>query len=161
MKRFFAILSIVAVLGIMFCSCGKDDPDEPVNPNIQRLESEHSVANDTYLIYDIDLSKDSSTIYVQNAVFSMGETSEMKLNISVNTPCTVDKTGKVFTFRGTNIVPNLMRGNTPVPFPTLRVNNLTSIVNVEKKTYSISFDCQGTAMGKEIDGHYDKEGKLK
>ena len=161
MKRFFAILSIVAVLGIMFCSCGKDDPDEPVNPNIQRLESEHSVANDTYLIYDIDLSKDSSTIYVQNAVFSMGETSEMKLNISVNTPCTVDKTGKVFTFRGTNIVPNLMRGNTPVPFPTLRVNNLTSIVNVEKKTYSISFDCPGTAMGNEIDGHYDKEGKLK
>jgi hypothetical protein len=160
MKKLVSMLFVTAMLGMVFTSCGKDDPDEPVIPTTQ-LESEHGLANDTYLIYDIDLSKDSSTIYVYNAVFTMGEAASPALNISVNSPCTVDKTGKVFTFRGTNIVPNLMRGNNPVPFPTLRVNNLTSVVNVEKKTYSISFDCQGTAMGKEIDGHYDKEGKLK
>lgn len=161
MKIFYAILSIVAVLGIMFSSCGKDDPDEPVNPNIQRLESEHGVANDTYLIYDIDLRKDSSSIYVHNAVFSMGETSPMTLNIRVDAPCTVDLTGKVFTFAGTGIVPNLMRGNTPVPISTLHVNNLRSVVDIERKTYSISFDCKGSAMGRDIDGHYNKEGKLK
>lgn len=160
MKNIFAILFVASMLGMVFTSCGKDDPDEPVIP-ARQLESEHGQANDTYLIYDIDLSKDSSSIYVYNAVFTMGETTSPALTIRVDAPCTVDKTGKVFTFAGTGIVPFLMRGSTAVPFPTLSVNNLTSIVNVEKKTYSISFDCQGTAMGKEIDGHYDKEGKLK
>lgn len=160
MKKFFAVLFAAAMLSIVITSCGKDDPDEPVVPVTQQLESEHGEANDTYLIYDIDLNKDSSTIYVHNAVFSMGTITSPPLNISVNAPCTVDKTGKVFTFIGTNITPNLMRGNTPVPFPTLRVNNLKSVVNVEIKTYSISFDCQGTALGKEINGHYEKEGRL-
>lgn len=160
MKKLVSMLFIAAMLSMGIASCGDDKKDEPILPVAQQLESEHGVANDTYLIYDIDLSKDSSTIYVHNAVFSMGTVSSPPLNISVNAPCTVDKTGKVFTFIGTNIVPNLMRGTTPVPFPTLRVNNLKSVVNVEIKTYSISFDCQGTAMGKEINGHYEKEGRL-
>ena len=160
MKKLVSLLFVAAMLGMVFTSCGKDDPDEPVVP-AQQLESEHGQANDTYLIYDIDLSKDSSSIYVYNAVFSMGETTSPAMTIRVDAPCTVDKTGKVFTFAGTGIVPFLMRGSTPVPFPTLHVNNLRSVVDVEKKTYSVSFDCQGTAMGKEIDGHYDKEGKLK
>ena len=161
MKKLVSMLFIATMLSMGFTSCGDDEKDEPVVPVAQKLESEHGEANDTYLIYDIDLNKDSSTIYVHNAVFSMGTISSPPLNISVNAPCTVDKTGKVFTFAGTNIVPNLMRGNTPVPFPTLSVNNLRSVVNVEKKTYSISFDCTGSAMGREINGHYDKEGKLK
>ncbi len=161
MKKLVSMLFIAAMLSMGIVSCDDDKKDEPVEPISERVESEHGVANDTYLIYDIDLSKDSSTIYVFNAVFQMGEVSSPPLNISVNSPCTVDKTGKVFTFAGTNIVPNLVRGTTPVPFPTLRVNNLRSTVDVEKKTYSISFDCVGTAMGKEINGHYDKEGKLK
>lgn len=161
MKKFLAVLFAAAMLSIVITSCGKEDSDEPVVPITQQLESEHGEANDTYLIYDIDLDKDSSTIYVYNAVFSMGGISSPPLTISVNAPCSVDKTGKVFTFAGTNIVPNLMRGNTPVPFPTLSVNNLRSTVDIEKKTYSISFDCQGSALGKTIDGHYSKEGKLK
>lgn len=161
MKFFYSILSVAFVLGMMFTSCGKDDPDEPVLPTTYQLESEHGVTNDTYLIYDIDLDKDSSSIYVYNAAFNIGSSTPLKLNILVNAPCTVDKTGKVFTFTGSNIVPNLMRGNTPVPFPTLQVNNLISIVNIENKTYSISFDCQGNAIGKEINSHYDKEGNLK
>lgn len=160
MKNIFAILFVASMLSMVFTSCGKDDPDEPVVP-AQQLESEHGQANDTYLIYDIDLSKDSSSIYVYNAVFTMGETTSPALTIRVDAPCSVDKTGKVFTFAGTGIVPFLMRGSTAVPFPTLSVNNLRSVVNIEKKTYSVSFDCQGTAMGKEINGHYDKEGKLK
>ena len=147
------------MLGIVFTSCGKDDPDEPVVP-AQQLESEHGQANDTYLIYDIDLSKDSSSIYVYNAVFTMGETTSPALTIRVDAPCTVDKTGKVFTFAGTGIVPFLMRGSTAVPVPSLSVNNLRSVVNTENKTYSISFDCQGNVGGKAIDGHYEKEGKI-
>ena len=159
MKKIFSMLLVVAALCMVVTACG-DDKDEPVVPQAQKLESEHSATNDTYLVYDIDLSKDSSTIYVYNAVFSMGSVSSYPLNISVNAPCSVDKKGKVFTFAGTGIVPCLMMGSTAVPFPTLSVNNLRSIVNTENKTYSISFDCQGTANGKEIDGHYEKEGKL-
>ena len=160
MKKFFSIVLFATLMGMAFVSCG-DEKDEPVAPITQKIESEHGEANDTYLVYDIDTNRDSSSIYVYNAVFRMGEASSPPLNISVNAPCTVDKTGKVFTFIGTDIVPNLVMGSTPTPFPTLRVNNLRSVVNIEKKTYSISFDCQGTAMGKPIDGHYEKEGKLK
>ncbi len=164
MKKLFTVLlaaTLFSVLGTALVACGDDKKDEPVVPVVQTLESEHSVANDTYLVYDIDLNKDSSTINVFNVVFTMGELSSPPLNISIDAPCTVDKSGKVFTFAGTNIVPKLVRGNTPVPIPTLGVHNLTSVVNTEKKTYSISFSCQGTVMGKTIDGSYTKEGKLK
>ena len=114
MKKIVSLLFVAAMLGMVFTSCGKDDPDEPVIP-VHQLESEHGQANDTYLVYDIDLNKDSSTIYVYNAVFSMGSITSKGLNISINAPCTVDKTGKVFTFAGSGIVPNLMRGCTAVP----------------------------------------------
>ena len=159
MKKLLPAL-LFAALFLTFAACG-DDKDEPDVPKTQKLESEHGEANDTYLIWDIDLDKDSSSIYVYNAVFRMGDAASPPLNISVNAPCTVDKTGKVYSLTGTNIIPNLVMGSTPTPFPTLRVNNLRSVVDVDKKTYSISLDCQGTAMGKPIDGHYEKEGNLK
>lgn len=159
MKKLLPAL-LFAALFLTFAACG-DEKDEPVVPPAQQLESEHGLANDTYLIWDIDLDKDSSSIYVHNVVFTMGDQQSPPLNIRVDAPCTVNKTGKVFTFAGTGIIPFLMQGTVAVPFPTLHVNNLSSVVNIENKTYSISFDCQGTAMGKPIDGHYEKEGKLK
>lgn len=160
MKKIFSTLLFAALLSMAFVSCG-NEKDEPVTPPSQKIESVHGEANDTYLVWDIDMAKDSSAIYVYNAVFQMGSVSSQPLNISVNAPVTVDKTGKVFTFAGTGIVPCLMMGTTPVPVPTLHVNNLRSVVNTGNKTYSISFDCQGTVRDKEIDGHYDKEGSLK
>ena len=159
MKKIFSMLFVATMLGMVFVACG-DEKDEPAPTISQMIESVHGEANDTYLIWDINTANDSSAIYVYNAVFSMGATTSPALNIRVDAPCTVDKKGKVFTLAGTGIVPCLMMGGTAVPFPTLHVNNLKSIVNTENKTYSISFDCQGTAMGKEIDGHYDKEGNL-
>lgn len=159
MKKIFSMLLVAAALCMVVTACG-DDKDEPVVPQAQKLESEHSATNDTYLVYDIDLSKDSSIIYVYNAKFQMGEQTSPALNIRVDAPCSVDKSGKVFTYAGSNIIPYLVMGSTPTPFPTLRVNNLRSVVDVEKKTYSISFDCQGTVNGKPIDGHYEKQGNL-
>ena len=159
MKKIFTMLLAAAALCMVVAACG-DEKDEPVVPKTQLLESEHSEVNGTYLVWDINLNQDSSSISVYNAVFMMGDKPSPSLNISINSPCTVDKTGKVYTLMGSNIIPNLIMGSTPVPYPTLRVNNLKSVVDVEKKTYSISFDCQGTAMGKPIDGHYEKEGKL-
>ena len=160
MRKLFTTMLFTALLSMAFISCG-DEKDEPVVPESQQIESVHGEANDTYLVWDIDMAKDSSTIYVYNAVFSMGTTTSIPLSICVDAPVTVDKKGKVFTFAGTGIVPCLLMGSTPTPFPTLSVNNLRSVVNTENKTYSISFDCQGTVRDKVIDGHYDKEGDLK
>lgn len=160
MKKLIPAL-LFAALFMTFAACGDDKKDEPVFPTTQQLESEHGQTNDTYLIWDIDMMQDSSSIYVYNAVFSMGETTSKPLNIRVDAPCSRYKSREIYTFIGTGIIPYLLMGSTPTPFPTLRVNNLRSIVDTEDKTYSISFDCQGTAMGKEIDGHYEKEGKLK
>ena len=160
MKKLIPAL-LFAALFLTFAACGDDKKDEPVFPITQQLESEHGLTNDTYLIWDIDMMQDSSSIYVYKAKFRMGETESPELNVRVDAPYTVDKTGKIYTFIGTGIIPYLLMGSTPTPFPTLRINNLRSVVNTENKTYSISFDCQGTAMGKEIDGHYEKEGKLK
>ena len=58
MKKIFSMLLIAAALCMVVAACG-DNKDEPVVPEAQKLESEHSAANDTYLVYDIDLSKDS------------------------------------------------------------------------------------------------------
>ena len=160
MKKFFSIFLFSALLGTALIACG-DEKDEPITPAAQQIESEHGVANDTYLVWDIDLDKDSSSIYVYNAVFYMGDKPSPALNIRVDSPCMVDKTGKVFTFAGTGIIPHMKMVTTFTPVNTLRVNNLKSVVNTDNKTYSISFDCQGTVMGKTIDGHYDKTGNLK
>ena len=159
MKKLLPAL-LFAALFLTFAACG-DDKDEPDAPTTQKLETEHSLDHDTYLIYDIDLNKDSSSITVHNVVFNMDGKESPSLHIRVDAPCTVDKSGNVFTLAGTDIIPALMQGSTAVPFPTLRINNLKSTVNAANKTYSISFDCQGNAMGKNIDGHYENEGKLK
>ena len=158
MKKLIPAL-LFAALFMTFASCGDDKKDEPVEPVVQQIESEHGVTNDTYLIWDIDMSQDSSSIYVYNVKFA--EQMPVTINVRVDAPCTVDKTGKVFTFTGTNIMPYLMMGSTPTPFPTLQINDLRSVVNTENKTYSISFKCQGTVNGKPIDGKYDKEGNIK
>lgn len=161
MKKLFAMLFAAAVMSLAFVSCS-DDKDEPAKPEpIQYLESEYENESDTRLLFDINLEKDSSSIYVYNVKFRMGDVESPALNIRVDAPCTVDKTGKVYTYSGTDIIPYLLRGETPVPVPGLRVNNMITVVNVEQKTYSISFACKGNVMGKEIDGQYNKEGKLK
>ena len=158
MKKLIPAL-LFAALFMMFAACGDDKKDEPVEPVVQQIESEHGVTNDTYLIWDIDMSQDSSSIFVYNVKFA--EQMPININVRVDAPCTVDKTGKVFTFIGTNIMPYLLMGSTPTPFPTLRINDLKSVVNTENKTYSISFVCQGTVTGKSINGDYKKEGNIK
>ena len=109
MKKIFSMLFVAAALCIVVASCG-DEKDEPDVPKTQLLESEHGVANDTYLVWNIDLNQDSSSINVYNAVFQMGDKQSPALNISIKSPCTVDKTGKIYSLIGTNIIPNLILG---------------------------------------------------
>lgn len=153
MKKFFSMLFIVTMLSMVLVSCGDDEPD-PAIPT-QKLESAYVDATDTHYTFDIDLNKDSSSIYLYNIVFRIGEATSPAMNIRIDAPVTVDKSGKVYTYSGNKIMPYMLRGTTPVPMPgdDYQVNNLTCSVDTKNRTYSIKFDCHG--------GHFDESGKLK
>lgn len=154
MKRLATMLFAAILLGMAFVSCG-DDKDEPVIPEAQTLESEYQDPTETRYMFDIDMEKDSSSIYMYNIVFTIGSASSPAMNIRVDAPATVDKTGKVFTLAGTGIHPYLLRGSSIMQLTEDRylVTDLTCIVNTANKTYDITFDCHG--------GHFTQQGKLK
>ena len=150
MKKLLPAL-LLAVLSLAFTACGDDD--EPVVPEAQRIESVYESETDTHFTFDIDMDKDSSSIYLYNVVFTIGEVQSPAMNIRIDAPVTVDKTGKVFTYAGTDIVPYMLRGTTPVPMPSFMVTNLTCTVDTKNKTYDMFFNCHG--------GEYKNSGKLK
>lgn len=153
MKKLFYVMIMALTLsaGMVLASCGNDN-DEPDAPKTQNLQSAYENENDTHFMFDINLEKDSSSIYLYNVQFAIGEQLSPVMNIRIDAPVTVDKSGKVYTYAGTNIIPYMLRGNNPVPVPNLPVTDLICTVNVNNKTYSMSFDCHG--------GHYDNSGKL-
>ena len=141
------------MVSMAFVSCGDDEPVKP-EPT-QNLESAYTDPTDTHFLFDIDLEKDSSTIYLYNIVFRIGEAVSPAMNIRIDAPVTVDQTGKIYTYAGTNIVPFMLRGNTAVPMtgPSYLVTDLLCNVNIKDKTYYIKFDCHG--------GHFEETGRLK
>ena len=141
MKRLFSILFVATMLGMVFTSCG-DDKDEPIVPT-QKLESVYTSETDTHYMFDIDLNQDSSSIYLYNVVFTIGEAQSPAMNIRIDAPVTVDKSGKLFTYAGTNIIPYLLRGATPVPAPSFIVTNLMCNVDTKRKYYEMYFECHG------------------
>ena len=152
MKKFLAMLFAVTMLGMVLVSCG-DEKDEPVKPEpTQNLQSAYDGPTATHYLFDIDLKKDSSSIYIYNVLFAPGAP---VLNIRIDAPVTVDKTGKIYTYAGTGIMPYRLGGNTPVPMPgdAYKVSNLLCNVNTEAKTYDIKFDSHG--------GHFEDSGRLK
>ena len=150
MKKIFTMLFMVTALSVMFVACG-DEKDEPVVPTVQTIESlDHDVA-DAHFKFDINTDTESSSIYIYNVKFS--EMMPVTVNIRIDAPCTADKTGKVYTFAGTDIIPYLIREGTPVPAPSYVITNLTCNVNTKDKVFDIFFNCHG--------GEYKNSGKLK
>ena len=155
MKKLFALLFAATVLGMAFVSCG-DDKDEPVKPEpTQNLESVYENEKEMHYVFDIDLAQDSSSIYIYNVMFAPGAPS---LTIRIDAPVTTDRSGKIFTYYGTNIAPYAKFGGdsgvfVPMTDEVYRVTNLLCNVNTEAKTYDIKFDCHG--------GHFENAGKLK
>ena len=129
----------------------------PKNDKLVRFmaESEYESPTETHFLFDIDLDKDSSSIYMYNIVFRIGEATSPAMTLRVDAPITVDKDGKVYTYAGTGIVALMLRGTTWMPMPgdAYLVHNLICNVNPDAKTYYISFDCHG--------GHFEENGKLK
>ncbi len=152
MKKLFSMLFIAAMCCMALVSCGDDEPTKP-EPT-QNLESVYESVTDTHFMFDIDLSRDSSSIYLYNIVFRIGEATSPAMSIRIDAPVTVDKTGKIYTYAGTGITPYMMRGNTLVPMagPSYLVTNLLCNVNTKAKTYDIKFDCHG--------GHFEDAGRL-
>ena len=152
MKKLFSMLFIATMLSMVLVACG-DEKDEPEPPTSQTIESVHGEANDTYIVWDINLDRDSSSIYIYNVVFTIGESQSPAMNIRIDSPCTVDKSGNIYNYQGTDIIPYMMMGTSFVPVPSMPVTNFVCTVNTKDKTYSTSFDCHG--------GHWSKSGKLK
>lgn len=154
MKRLASTVFTTILLGMAFVSCG-DEKDEPVIPEAQTLESEYLDATEARFKFDIDMEKDSSSIYMYNIVFTIGTATSPAMNIRVDAPVTVDKSGKVFTYAGTGIHPYMQRGSSMMQLTDDRylVTNLICIVNTANMTYNITFDCHG--------GHFTQQGRLK
>lgn len=152
MKKLFSMLFIATMLSMVFVACG-DEKDEPKPVKAQKLESVIDDETDALVVFDIDLDKDSSSVYIYHAVFTIGDRVSPAMDIRIDSPCSVDKTGTVYTYSGTNIIPYMVMGTTYVPVPSMPVTDFICTVNTKEKTYDTSFDCHG--------GHWAKSGKLK
>ena len=151
MKKFLSMLFIATMLGMIFTACG-DEKDEPAIKT-QNLESVYESETETHFLFDINLDKDSSTIYIYNIVFRIGEATSPAMTLRFNAPVTVK--GNEYTYAGTGIVADMLRGSTWMPMPgdSYLVNNLICKVDPKAKTYYITFDCHG--------GHFEESGKLR
>ena len=152
MNKFFTMLFMASVLSVMLTACG--DNDEPVVPDAQKIESVYENETDTHYMFDIDMDKDSSDIYLYNVSFTIGDRVSPPMTLRIPAPVTVDKSGNVFTYAGTGIVADMQRGTTWMPMTNADylVHNLTCMVNTKNKTFAISFDCHG--------GHFEDNGKI-
>jgi hypothetical protein len=151
MKKLFSMMFIVTLLGLVFTACG-DDKDEPEVPKTQNLVTAHESDTDQYFVFDIDMNKDKSTIYMYNIQFAPNAP---KMTLRVNVPVTLNKSGSAYIMTGTNLVCDMnmpSAGWVPMTDEQYLLNNLTCTVNPSAKLYAISFDAHG--------GHFEESGKL-
>jgi len=150
-KLLFTWMIAAIVLGL--AACGSDEPNTPNETKSQSIESVYAADTDVHYTFDIDMEKDSSSIYFYNVVFTIGESKSPAMNIRIDAPVTVDKAGTTYTYSGTNIIPWMLRGTTWTPAPSFVVTNLTCTVNTSAKTFRMYFNCHG--------GEYSDSGTLK
>ncbi|MBR7011845.1 MAG: hypothetical protein IKI10_03010 [Muribaculaceae bacterium] len=155
MKKLFSMLFIVTLLGLVFTACG-NDKDEPEAPKAQNLESVHE-QDEHYFVFDIDMNKDKSTIYMYQIQFAPGAPS---MDLRVNVPASFNQSSNVYTLTGTGLVAeryvkSMESDNKWVPMPgdQYKLNDLMCTVNPSAKQYSISFTAHG--------GKFEESGKLK
>ena len=155
MKKTLALIAFTGLLALTLASCGSDDDkkDEPTPPSRLTLESVTDTETGARIVFEIYLDNDSSTIYVYNAVITANGLTTAPMNVRVNAPCKGDNEGKVFTYSGTGLIPQVQRGSIYTPQSSLVVTDFTCVVNTIAKTYSTQFDCLGK--------HYFKSGALK
>ena len=152
MKKIFSMLFIATMLCMVSVACG-DDKDEPEMPKTQNLESVHENEGDTYFVFDIDMNKDKSVIYMYNIQFAPRAP---KMTLRVNVPVSLNQSDNAYILSGTGLVAEMYSesaGWIPMPDEQYQLNNLMCTVFPNTKLYSISFDAHG--------GHFQMEGKLR
>lgn len=142
MKKLLFMFAFVAVL-FAFTACGSDEP-EIKDPTLGYTSwySDHAAPTDTY--FDFNLVKNDTgyaTVRMYNIQFKIGTRLSPKFNIRVDAPLT--KKGNVYTYEGNNLVPFVVMAGVDVPAAQFIVTNFKVVVDVEKKTYSISFNSHG------------------
>lgn len=150
MKKLFSMLFIATLLGLMFTACG-DDKDEPEVPKTQNLTTVHESETDAYFVFDIDMNKDKSTIYMYNIQFAPGAPAMV---LRVDVPVSLNQSRNAYILSGTDLVAEMQRGSSWVRMEDekYQLKNLTCTVNPKAKLYDISFDAH--------DGHFKDSGKL-
>ena len=116
------------------------------------LESVHESEGDLYYVFDIDMTKDKSTIYMYNIQFAPRAP---KMNLRANVPVSVDKGSNAYVMSGTGLVADMEMpsiGWVPMEDEQYQLQNLQCTVNPSTKEFSISFDAHG--------GHFEDSGKL-
>jgi len=154
MKKVLLLCFALSALVLSLAACGHDnnEPDPIIEPT-QELTSVYANENDVHYTFDIDLDKDSSSIYCYNVVFTIGERTSPALNIRIDSPVKVSANGTTYTYQGTNIIPWMLRGSTYVPAPEFVVTDLTCVLDMTAKTFALSFNCHG--------GQFHDSGQLK
>ena len=151
MKKLFSILLFTALMGMVFTACG-DDKNEPDVPTAKNLVSVHeNDETDQYFVFDIDINKDWSTIYMYNIQFAPGA---HQMTLRVNVPVSLSSNKDAYVMTGTDLVAEREQeiGWLPMSDERFLLKNLSCTVNPDKKEYSISFDAHS--------GHFEESGKL-
>jgi len=140
MKKFLSMMAIAALL-LTFAACGDDDePAAPVIPS--ELESVYTDITQTHYSFEIDMDEDSCGVDFYNVRFSIGATQSPPFkHIKIEAP--LSRQGNVYTYQGTNIVPKLYMSGVGVPMSEFIVTNYKVVVDLDRMTYSIYFECHG------------------
>ncbi|MBP3737466.1 MAG: dockerin type I repeat-containing protein [Muribaculaceae bacterium] len=117
------------------------------------ISSEYANENDTHFEFKLDEAMGTGSITVYNVVFTIGDRQSPAMTIRIP-DAKFTRTGNVITFDDTDIAPEMLRGSGFIPMgdPQYNVTDLKCVLNLEAKTFTITFKCHG--------GQYDQNGTI-
>lgn len=152
MKKLMLLMATIA-MAVSFTACSDDDEPQIIDVKDGVIVSTTEQSTDTRFEYTLNEDAGTGTIVVYNVVFTIGERQSPAMTIRIpNAKFT--RTRNIITFNDTDIAPDMLRGSTFVPMgdPAYNVTDLNSVLNLDDKTFNISFICHG--------GDYSKSGNI-
>lgn len=153
MKKLLSMLAIVAVF-FSITSCGNDEPKKPEDSQKEVAKEWYNVktsdAIPTIIFNTTPNAKGEGTVRLNGVKFSARGHMSPALNIRIDAP--LKKNDGVFTYEGTELVPYLKTGNTEVPYDEMKIQDFKAVVDVKKKTYTLTFKAHG--------GEFNSEGTI-
>ena len=143
MKKIMLMMALCA-MAMGLAACGDDDEPQVINVKDGVIESVEAQVTDTHYEFELNEATGTGNITVHNIVFTIGDRQSPALTIRIpNAKFT--RTRNIITFNDTDIAPEMLRGTNFVPMgdPLYNVTDLNSVIDLDKKTFSISFKCHG------------------